>query len=84
MVKNTTVEVIEVRGSGCAQGLKVGDIFNMEETHCDFCSWAHTAIFPFVQTLKYGGSFPWENEDGTAIACCPDAYNTVVFKITAK
>ena len=56
----------------------------MEETHCDFCSWAHNAIFPFIQALKYGGNFPWEKEKGTAMACCPDPYNTVVFKIIAN
>ena len=83
MMKKMIVEVIETRGKGCGQGLKVGDVFQMEETHCEFCSWAHTAIFPFVQVLKYGGTFPWEKNPNEAIACCPDANDTVVFKITA-
>jgi uncharacterized repeat protein (TIGR04076 family) len=84
MVKSITVEIVEVRGEGCEQGLKVGDKFEMEENHSDFCNWAHNAIFPLIETLRFGGNFPWEKEEGTAFACCPDPYNTVVFKIIAK
>lgn len=83
--KEVTIEVTEIRGNGrCSYGLKVGDCFEAREEGADFCVWAHQAIFPFITVLKFGGTLPWEENPDVAYACCPDSYNTVVFKLTRK
>ncbi len=76
------ITVDKIKGKGiCSLGLKKGDSFWFREEESQFCQWAANAIFPFVAALKYGGSFPWEKNKNIAYACCPDQYNTVVFKI---
>lgn len=37
-------------------------------------------MLPFLQPLRFGGSFPWE-EAGEAVVCCPDPHNPVVFRL---
>jgi uncharacterized repeat protein (TIGR04076 family) len=33
---------------------------------------AWNAIAPYISTLRYGGNFPWEEEEGVATIHCPD------------
>lgn len=76
------ITVTEVRGKGCCEfGIKVGDSWVFDEKNVQFCSYAHTAVFPFVCAMKYGAVLPWEPDQNVAYACCPDPHNTVVFKI---
>ena len=76
------ISVDKIKGKGsCSLGLKKGDKFWFKEEGSEFCLWAQNAIFPFVSSLRYGASFPWEKNPDVAYACCPDPYNTVVFKI---
>jgi len=76
------ITVDRVKGKGiCSLGLKKGDKFLFREEGADFCLWAQNAIFPFITAMRYGARFPWENNPDVAYACCPDPYNTVVFKI---
>ena len=84
MAKKIMVEVIEARGDGCDQGLKLGDKFELEENSHNFCSAAFSSIYPVAQVMRYGGSFPWQKEKGVEIMCCPDPYNTIVFRISAE
>ena len=82
--KRVIAKVIEVRGKGCDLGIKLGDEFEMDIRHSDFCGWAYNALFPYAFAMKFGGSFPWEPEDSnTTLVACPDPYNTVVFELTA-
>lgn len=81
--KKIIAKVVESRGKGCDLGLKLGDEFVLDITGSQFCGWAYNAIFPFAQSLKYGGSFPWESEPDSTLVACPDPYNTIVFKLTA-
>lgn len=83
MPKKIMLEVIESRGKGCDQGLKLGDKFELKEHEHNICINAFSAIYPIAQVLRYDGSFPWETEKGVQIVGCPDPYNTIVFKITA-
>lgn len=46
-----------------------------------FCSWAWGDIQKDVNTVMFGGSFPWIKQTGVAIACCTDGLMPVVFKI---
>ncbi len=67
----------------CEAGHKKGDEFIIgQTTPKGMCAWAHYTLFPFAQALAFGGSFPWEKEEGTALVCCPDPDNPVVFKLT--
>lgn len=47
------------------------------------CGWAYAAMLPFLQPLRFGGSFPWEAE-GEAFVCCPDPANPVVFRLSVE
>lgn len=84
MAKKIILEVIEVRGNGCDEGLKLGDKFELEENRHSFCNAAYNIIYPIAQVMRYGGRFPWETDKDVQIVGCPDPYNTVVFRITAK
>ena len=83
-MKKVRVEVTQVRGAGCDHGLQQGDVFYLEDDGCDICMWAATAIFPMVQVLKYGGSFPFGDDPYSAVACCQGPVNTVVFKMAVE
>lgn len=78
------ITVKEIQGGGlCSYGLKPGHrwIIDSEETPARFCTWALQAIYPFVTVLRFGGSLPWESDKDTALACCPDPHNPVVFEL---
>jgi uncharacterized repeat protein (TIGR04076 family) len=72
--------VISQKGT-CSAGHKVGDEFTLgQHTPPGMCAWAYYTLFPFSQTLEFGGSFPWE-KGNTASVACPDPGNPVVFEI---
>ncbi len=78
------IRVKEIQGTGiCSYGLKPGDswIITSEETPPKMCTWALQAIFPFLTVLRFGGEFPWEEDKDTAVVCCPDPHNPVVFEL---
>ena len=73
--------VISQKGT-CAAGHKVGDEFVIgEEIPAGVCSWAFHTLFPFVEVLQFGGSFPWESDPDRATVACPDPENPVVFEL---
>ena len=73
--------VISQQGT-CVAGHRVGDEFVMgQTTPAGMCSWAFYVLFPFAETLQFGGEFPWEGQRGRAVAACPDADNPVVFEL---
>jgi len=45
------------------------------------CTWAITAMAPFLMAMRFGGELPWEEDKDRAVACCPDAANPVVFEL---
>jgi len=66
----------------CEAGHKVGDEFVIGQiTPAGMCSWAFYTLFPFAETLQFGGAFPWEKDRDKAIVACPDADNPVVFEL---
>lgn len=78
------IEVVEIQGSGvCTVGHQVGDSWEVSTAlvPAGICGWAYAAMLPFLQPLRFGGSFPWE-EMGEALVCCPDPANPVVFRLT--
>ena len=73
--------VISQKGT-CAAQHKVGDEFVIgQQTPPNLCSWAFYSLFPFAQVLKFGGSFPWEQDHNKTTVACPDPGNPVVFEL---
>jgi len=80
-MSNVTAKVISQKGTCDAQH-KVGDEFVIgEQTPPNLCSWAFHAIFPCAQVLRFGGSFPWEQDRNKTTVACPDPGNLVVFEL---
>ena len=76
-----TAKVVSQKGT-CGVGHRVGDEFVIgQETPACMCSWAFYTLFPFAEVLQFGGSFPWEDEQGKAVVACPDPANPVVFEL---
>ena len=75
------VRVISVTGT-CAYEHKVGDEWVIKSTTpAGICITAFGCILPSVQTLMFGGSFPWEEDQNAAKVACPDPNNPVVFEL---
>ena len=76
-------EVTEVRGCGqCSAGHRVGDRFTFDiHKTPPICQWALGALQAPVAVLLNGGTFPWADSEGSSIWCCPDATDTVVFRL---
>jgi uncharacterized repeat protein (TIGR04076 family) len=74
-------KVISQKGT-CEAEHKVGDQFIIgQKTPPGMCSWAFYTLFPFAETLQFGGSFPWERDSNKAIVACSDPANPVVFEL---
>ncbi|HHJ98753.1 MAG TPA: TIGR04076 family protein [Actinobacteria bacterium] len=81
--RRVTIEITEIQGTGaCSIGHAVGDRWEVGSAlvPAGICGWAYAAMLPFLQPLRFGGSFPWEAE-GEALVCCPDPANPVVFRL---
>ena len=75
------VNVIKQTGF-CAAGYQVGDEI-LFTGHCiqgKTCIHALIGQLPKVLAMKYGASFPWNDEPDTSYLACPDAFNPVVFE----
>ena len=46
-----------------------------------FCQSAWVTLYPDIETLAWGGEFPWYNEKGVALRCCKDGVRPVFFKL---
>jgi uncharacterized repeat protein (TIGR04076 family) len=80
-MSNVIAKVISRKGTCDAQH-KVGDEFIIgEQTPSDLCSWAFHSLFPCAQVLRFGGSFPWDQDPNKTTVACPDPENTVVFEL---
>lgn len=75
------IKVISQKGN-CARGHAIGDEFVLSRTTPQgLCPSAFNSLFPFAQTLRFGGSFPWEKDADLTEIACPDAKNPVVFEL---
>jgi uncharacterized repeat protein (TIGR04076 family) len=80
-MSNVIAKVISRKGTCDAQH-KVGDEFVIgEQMPPDLCSWAFHSLFPCAQVLRFGGSFPWEQDPNKTTVACPDQENAVVFEL---
>jgi uncharacterized repeat protein (TIGR04076 family) len=66
----------------CPNGHRVGDEYVVgSHTISGICIGAFGACLPYLTTLRWGGSFPWEDEPGTLTLGCPDCENQVVWRL---
>ena len=77
------VRVVSQKGV-CGAEHNVGDEWIIRKnmlTPGGMCIAAYNAIYPYLMTLMFGGSFPWEdNPDITRIAC-QDPDNPVILEL---
>ncbi len=77
-VKITLISQIKT----CPAGHKVGDEFLIERrSPGGMCMGALNSLMPFITTLRFGGSFPWEKEEGVGTFCCPDPEVVNTFRL---
>jgi len=74
MATRYDVRITLVSQSGmCPNGHMVGDEFLAgRTTPGGLCMGAFASLLPYVTTLRFGGSFPWERNADEATFCCPD------------
>jgi uncharacterized repeat protein (TIGR04076 family) len=68
---------------GCPH-FAVGEEFiveNYNQVPEGFCAQAWSDIQKDINTVMFGGSFPWITQKGLAISCCTDGLMPVVFRI---
>ncbi|MBI4286788.1 MAG: TIGR04076 family protein [Chloroflexi bacterium] len=77
------VEVTSQKGT-CSAGHRVADRFEIgHHTPAGLCCYAFDGIWPLACALMTGGHFSWQKErDVISTHACPDAENTVFFKLT--
>jgi len=46
-----------------------------------FCQFAWHALFNEITHLRFGGTYPWFNDQAASINCCTDGLRPVVFKL---
>ena len=75
------VKVISQKGT-CGAGHKVGDEWVIgSKTPEGICLSAFNVLLSNARVLRFGGSFPWENDPDVTTVACPDAQNPVVFEL---
>jgi uncharacterized repeat protein (TIGR04076 family) len=83
MAKRYDVRITLISQLGaCPNGHKVGDEFLIgRKTPEGLCMGAFASLLPYVTTLRFGGSFPWEKKEDEATFCCPDPKVCNVFRL---
>jgi uncharacterized repeat protein (TIGR04076 family) len=80
-----SIEITDILEEGtCPVEHKIGETFNYPEDIGKLCPAALNAIYPLIQVMRSGGSFPYFDESNAHSACCPDYKRPVVFKISRK
>ena len=75
------VRVVSQKGT-CACEHKVGDQWVVDgKTPEGICLSAFDALYPNLRVLRFGGSFPWEDDPDMCTVACPDAANPLVFEL---
>ena len=76
-----SVKVVSKLGH-CGSGHKVGNEWIVgRKIPGGICISAFSYLLPSIQVLKFGGSFPWENNPDVTTIACPDAENKVVYEL---
>lgn len=80
-VRITVLEVLQGGAAPC--GYRPGDSWLVADLHAPegMCTWALSAMAPFLAVLRFGGVLPWESDPDSTTVCCPDPANPVVFEL---
>jgi uncharacterized repeat protein (TIGR04076 family) len=64
----------------CPNGHKAGESWTVGRlTPAGLCMGAFATLLPYITTLRFGGNFPWETQEGTGTFACPDHLARSVF-----
>ena len=73
---------VESVAGKCTLGYEPGNQFVTEgTTPAGICLSAFNTLNPAIQTLMFGGSFPWEEDPDVTHLACSDHVNRTVFKV---
>jgi len=73
--------IVSVRDR-CPNGHKVGEEHVVRrKSPGGICLGSLSAVLPYLTALRYGASFPWEDEEGVITIGCPDHENCVVWRL---
>ncbi|MFQ5957353.1 MAG: TIGR04076 family protein [Candidatus Brocadiales bacterium] len=78
-IKITITE--QVRPAPCHRGHKIGQSFDFDTERGKLCPMIMHVLFPAIDILRYGGSFPWSDNPHKAAFACPDPKTLLVFEI---
>ncbi len=78
-IKITITE--QVRPTPCHRGHKVGQTYDFDAERGKICPLIMHVLFPAIDILRYGGSFPWSDDPHKAAFACPDPKTLLVFEI---
>jgi len=77
----TSIKVISQKGF-CGALHKEGDSWEVDlHTPGGMCLSAWNTIYPVLNVMKFGGTFPWHENSDVETVACPDEKNPVVFEI---
>jgi len=75
------MRIIEIKGA-CPNGHRVGEEWLVKrKTPAGICMGSFGTCLPYLTALRFGGSFPWEDQEGTITIGCPDHLNQVVWRL---
>lgn len=78
---NIRITVVDRLGpKGCHRGMRKGMSFDWDTQRGELCPMVSHIAFPYVDILRYGGSFGKDNPYQTRF-CCSDPDTVTVFKI---
>jgi len=73
--------IISIAGT-CPNGHKLGEQWLVKRrTPAGICLGSFGACLPYLTALRFGASFPWEQEEGVITLGCPDHENQVVWRL---
>lgn len=83
-VYEVEVAIVEQKGR-CPNGHRVGESWVVgRKTPAGICMGAFGSLLPYITTLKFGGTFPWEAREGEGTFSCPDHENLTVFRLKRR
>jgi uncharacterized repeat protein (TIGR04076 family) len=66
----------------CSNGHKLGEQYVVRnKTPGGICLGSFGAVLPYLTALRFGASFPWEDEKGVITIGCPDHENEVIWRL---
>jgi uncharacterized repeat protein (TIGR04076 family) len=79
--KPVRIRTVDIRDR-CPNGHQLGEEYLVHHKTPDgICMGAFSSMLPYLTALRFGASFPWEEQQGTITLGCPDHENCVVWRL---